>query len=234
MRTVFGTAAVALALGACEESATLLPGVGNDPGSGTGTLSIDGVVTASPKRFNASASSDFDTEFSLRVSRAGRPVPGAAVAIASASGKVPLTYQTGRWTGATAAYDEVYTLDVAVDDDRVDAVRLDGPDIHVFTHPAAGATISLAMAVTLAWKRREAADAAEVRTDTTDWIEISDSGSYTLPGGAIRPDTKQPLAHTLRLARTNRITPAGAVTGSTWSVVIENRLSVNTEAQPPL
>jgi hypothetical protein len=55
-----------------------------------------------------------------------------------------------------------------------------------------------------------------------------------LPPAAIRPDTTRPVTHTLHLSRTNRVVPAGAAEGSTWSVTIENQITVRTEPTPPL
>jgi hypothetical protein len=228
-------AAVQLSLGACSDSvATLAPGAGNDPGTGTGTLAVDGFVRASPNRFNAPANSDFETAFSLRLSRNNQIITNGTVTITSATGKVPLTYRDGRWTGSAPIYDEVYVLDIASGADRIDAVRIDGPDVHVFSEPTRGETVSATAPVTIKWERLDEADAAAVRTETIDWIAIPDAGSYVLPSGAFRPDPAKPLSHTLRLARTNLVAPAGAAAGSAWSVTIENQLNVSTDAQPPL
>jgi hypothetical protein len=235
MRTVSGTAVGLLVLGACSDSAdSLAPGAGNQAGTGTGTLTVDGIVLASPNRFNASANGDFETEFSVRVLRGNQAVANGTVTIATATGKIPLTYESGRWRGTAPIYDEVYVLDIASGADRVDEVRIDGPDVHKFTEPAAGATVPGAMPVTIKWKRGDEADSAAVRTETIDWIAIPDAGSFALPAGSFRPDTTKPVMHTLRLARTNRVVPAGATAGSTWSVTIENQLDVNTDPQPRL
>jgi hypothetical protein len=235
MRTVFGTAVVLLAQGACSDSSdSLAPGAGNHAGTGTKTLAVEGIVVASPTRFNAPANTDFEAEFSIRVLRNNQAVANGTVTITTPTGKIPLTYQLGRWRGAAPIYDEVYVLDIATGADRVDAVRIDGPDVHVFSEPVAGSTVPVRMPVTIKWNRSYEADSAAVRTQTIDWIAIPDSGSYVLPAGAFRPDSTRPLTHTLRLARTNRVAPAGATAGSTWSVTIENQLEVNTDAQPPL
>jgi hypothetical protein len=238
MRTVSGTAVVLLGLlvlAACSDSPdSLAPGAGNQAGTGTGTLAVDATVVASPSRFNAPANGDFETEFSVRVLRNNEAVANGTVTITTATGKIPLTYQSGRWRGAAPIYDEVYVLDIASGADRVDAVRIDGPDVHNFTEPAAGSTVPGTLPVTIKWNRDDEADSAAVRTETTDWIAIPDAGSYALPAGAFRPDTAKPLMHTLRLARTNRVVPAGATAGSTWSVTIENQLNVNTDPQPRL
>jgi hypothetical protein len=73
-----------------------------------------------------------------------------------------------------------------------------------------------------------------VRSDTSDWIDVPDTGAFELPPSTIRPDTTRPVTHTLRLSRTHRVVPAGATEGSTWSVTIENRVTVRTDPTPPL
>jgi hypothetical protein len=233
VRTVVTTAMVSLALCACSDGADLAPGAGNDPGTGTRTLVVEGAVVASPRRFNARAGREFETEFSLRLTRDDGPVVDGTVTITSATGKATLTYQGGRWTGSAASYDEVYVLDVASGTDRIDAARVDGPDVHVFTQPPPGATILSTLPLTVQWSRAAEADAAALRTESIEWIEIADAGSYVLPPRALKGEPNRP-DFTLRLARTNRLVPAGAAAGSMWSVTIENRLNVDTEPLPPL
>jgi hypothetical protein len=233
MRTVHTTAMVALALWACSDGADLMPGAGNDPGTGTRTLVVEGAVAALPMRFNAPVGRNFATEFSLRLSRDDGPVVDGTVTITSATGKVSLTYEQDRWTGSAQSYDEVYVLDVASGADHIDSVRLDGPDVHVFTQPLPGATVPTTLPLTIQWIRTAEADAAALRTESTDWIEIADAGSYVLPPRALKGEPNRP-DFTVRLARTNRMVPAGAAAGSTWSVTIENRLKLDTEPLPPL
>jgi hypothetical protein len=235
VRTRFGMAVVLLAQSACSHSAEgLLPGAGNQEGTGTGTLEVEASVAASPSRANAAANSEFVAEFSVRVSRDARAVIHGSVTITTATGKIPLTYELGRWRGTAPIYDEVYALDIASGADRVDAVRIDGPDVHTFSEPSVGQTIATNMPLIVKWNRSDQADSAALRTQLTDWIEIPDEGSYSLGPGAFKPDPTRPVMHTLQLARTNRVVPAGAAPGSTWSVTIMNQLHVNTEPTPPL
>jgi hypothetical protein len=233
MRMVLTTAMVALVLSGCG-GVDLEPGAGDDPGSGTRTLIVEGAAVASPSRFNARDGRNFATEFSLQLSRDDGPVVSGTVTVTSATGKVSLTYDQDRWVGGAASYDEVYVLDIASGADRIDSVRLDGPDVHVFTQPPAGATVPSTLPLTIEWARGTEADAAAVRTDSTEWIEITDAGTYALPPRALRGERNRAVDHTLRLARTNRLVPAGAAAGSTWSVTIENRLNLHTEPLPPL
>ena len=67
MRTDLASILLVWGVAACGGN-SLEPGAGNDVGSGTRTLSIDGSAHASPHQINARTPADFDTEFSVRVS----------------------------------------------------------------------------------------------------------------------------------------------------------------------
>jgi len=234
MKTNFASTALALTIAACGGS-NLDPGAGNDPGKGTGTLAIEGSVHASPRLTNARTDAEFDTDFSVRVSLNNQTVTTGTVTVTSSTGKVPLTYRTdNRWTGSVPGYDEVYILDVETGPDKITGVRVDGPDIHVFSAPTAGAIVDPTVALIVKWDREDEADSAAMRAENLDSISIPDSGSYALAAGALRTDTDQARQNTLRLTRTNRVIPAGTAAGSTWSVSIENEIEVVTEAQPLL
>jgi hypothetical protein len=232
MQTIFGSVALVFAIAACGGS-NLDPGAGNDPGTGTGTLEIDGSVHASPRLTNARTAAEFDTDFSVRVALNNQTVTTGTVTVTSATGKVPLTYRNdNRWAGSVPGYDEVYILDVESGPDKVTGVRVDGPDIHVFSTPTAGAVGDPASALMVKWDREDEADSAAMRAENIDSISIPDSGTYALGAGALKTDKDQARQNTVRLTRTNRVVPAGTAAGSTWSVSIENEIDVVTEAQP--
>jgi hypothetical protein len=237
MQTSFASTVLVLGLAACGGS-DLDPGAGNDPGTGTGTLAIEGSVRASPRGdlANARTSAEFETEFSIRVSLNTQTVTTGTVTITSASGQVPLTFDGGnnRWTGQLSSYDEVYVLDIESGPDTVSGVRVDGPDIHVFSAPTAGAIVDATMPLTVNWSRDDRADSAEIDVQNVDSLSIPDSGSYDLAAGAFTPDSAEARTHRLRLTRTNRVVPAGTVAGSIWSVAIQNEIEVVTPAQPAL
>lgn len=236
MRTNFASevrlVGVAIGLAACSGS-ELDPGAGNAPGTGTGTLAIDGTVLASPRLINAHLATDFDTDFTVRVSLNNQTVTTGTVTVTSASGKIPLTYHNDtRWSGTAPSYDEVYILDVVSGADKVGSVRVDGPDIHVFTAPTEGATIDTTMPLIVKWTRGDQAESAELRADSLAAIAIPDTGSYSLASGSLKADKSQARQQTLQLSRTNRVVPSGAAAGSSWEVTIENRLDVIAQAQP--
>ena len=236
MRTDRGSTVVLFGLAACGAGGgSLEPGAGNDPGTGTHTLHLDGTARASARQVNAHQPTDFETEFTLGVSLDNHAVTTGAVTITSATGKISLTVRSDdRWTGSAPSYDEVYLVDVVSGSDVIAGLRVDGPDIHVFLEPTPGAPIDTARPLPIAWSRAELAELAMLRTDASDPISIPDTGSYSLAAGTIRADKAETLDHLLRLARTNRVTPAGTAAGSTWSVTVENQVNVRTMPQPPL
>ena len=224
-----------LAAGACGGS-DLDPGAGNDPGEGTSTLLVDGNITAQPRLVNARDRGDFDTEISVRVSLNLVPVTVGTVMVTSTSGTIPLTFRPdpARWEGTAAGYDEVYILDVESGEDFVEGVRVDGPDIHVFTEPVAGATVDSTLPLRLRWERDETADSTSIDVEELDKIAIPDTGEYMLAGGALKAEQDQARENTIELSRTNRVTPAGAVGGSELSVRVENRIQVVAQPNPAL
>jgi hypothetical protein len=237
MPTNFGSAlgfvAGMIGLAACG-GGSLDPGAGDDPGGGTATLAIEGSVHASPRLANARLRTDFDADFTVRVSLGNQAVTTGTVTVTSGSGKISLTYRNdSSWSASAPSYDEVYVLDVVSGSDEVEGVRVDGPDIHVFSAPTEDASIDTTMPLAIKWERGDRAEITELRTDNRGAIEMPDTGSYSLAGGSLKADKSQPRQRTLRLLRTNRVAPAGGAAGSTWGVTIENQLDVVAEAQPP-
>jgi len=223
-----------LGAGACSND--LDPGAGDDPGHGTSTLLINGDVTAQPRLTNARARGDFDTELSVRVTLNQVPVTTGTVTVTSSSGKVPLTFRQdpGRWEGSAAGYDQVYVLDVVSGADSVEGVRVDGPDIHVFTAPAIGATLDSTQPLKVTWDSGEQADSASIDVGEIDRLAIADTGSYMLAAGSLKAEKDKAHENTIQLSRTNRVTPSGAVGGSELSVRVENRLDVVAQPNPAL
>jgi hypothetical protein len=221
--------------GACGGS-DLDPGAGNDPGGGTSTLLVNGDITAQPQLVNARAPGDFETELRVRVSLNQLPVTTGTVTVTSASGSFPLAFNAAetRWEGTAAGYDEVYILDIQSGENLVEGVRVDGPDIHVFTAPLPGAIADSTLPLRVTWDREQTADSASIDVQELDKIAITDTGDYMLAAGALRAERDQARENTIRLSRENRVTPAGAVSGSELSVSVENRIEVVAPANPTL
>lgn len=215
-----------LGVAACG-GGSLDPGAGDSAGTGSKTLAIDAAARAMPRQINARDRTDFDTEFTVRVTLGDQPVTSGALTVTSATGKTTLTLRgDGRWAGTAPGYDQVYVLDVENGSDRVEGVRVDGPDIHVFTEPGAGDTVDATIPLAIAWSRDARSDTATMHAENIDAIAISDTGSYSLAPGSLRTDKSLARPNTLRLTRTNHVVPSGALAGSSWTVSVDNAIDV--------
>jgi hypothetical protein len=224
-----------LVLAACG-SDPLDPGAGDEAGGGTNTLLVDGRANAEPQFSNAKLATDFDTEFSIRVSLNDVAVTTGTVTVRSRFGEAPLTWRPdpGRWEGRMANYDEVYQLDVVSGADEVRGVIVDGPDIHMFTAPLAGATLDSTMQNPVTWDRGETADITTFDAEEIDRITISDTGSYMMGIGVLKAEKDQARENRLELTRTNHLVPAGAIAGSDFAVSVTQRLDVIVAPNPAL
>jgi hypothetical protein len=219
---------------ACGSGGDLDPGAGDSAGTGSSTLLVDADVEARPLVPNASEANDFTTTFRVNVSRGGSPVTTGTVTVESAAGMVALTYsgEAGRWTGAQVGYEEVYRLTVTADADFLKDVRVDGPALHWFTAPAPGATVDTRAPVMVTWSRGEAAEVTRLDTDQLDELAIEDTGSYAVPAGGFKSKRDEVEQERIRLDRSRRITPAGALVGSELRVLVRNEISVVVAAAP--
>ncbi|CAN5382759.1 hypothetical protein BH11MYX1_BH11MYX1_06690 [soil metagenome] len=206
-------------------------GSGDSPGSGTSTLLVTGEATATPRISNARAASDFDTDFAVVVELAGAAVSTGTVTVTGSGAPTALTFTAsnggGHWEGAASGYDQSYQLEVKSGPDAVSGVIVDGPDIQVITSPTAGASLDSVLPFTATWDRAAAADIARVQAgDNGNAVDVPDTGSYTVSAGTLHADKDQARTNTFRITRTNRISPAGAVTGSQFTVGVVNELDV--------
>jgi hypothetical protein len=217
-----------LLVAACSSSGDLDPGAGNDAGEGSLTLRVDADVQARPLVPNASKAIDFTTSFSIRLELGGTPVTTGEVTVESSAGPVALAFQSegNRWTGAQNGYVEVYRLSASSGANTVDNVRVDGPALHWFTAPAPGATVDTRAPVNVTWSRGEEAETALLDTDQLDTLAIADSGSYMIVAGGFKSKREEVEQERIRLDRSTRVTPAGAVVGSEMRVTVRNEISV--------
>jgi hypothetical protein len=215
------------------------PGAGNDPGTGTSTLTITGSARAEARVSNALDPSQFSTDLSVRVELNGIAVSTGTVTVRSSSGMIALVFNPnngngGRWEGSAAGYDEVYLFDVESGADNVKGVRVDGPDIHTFTKPTAGATLDSTIENPVEWDRSDKADSATIRTEVIDSLAIPDTGKYALAAGGLKAEKDKVKENSIRITRTNRVTPSGAAGGSEVSVSVDNSIQVLAAANPAL
>lgn len=222
---------------ACSNS-DLDPGVGDDPGSGTSTLTVEANVSASARIDNARTAGELDTEMNVRITKSGVDVTTGSVTMTSASGTVTLAYDTtenrNRWRGIAAGYDEVYVLDIESGDDNLLGVRVDGPDIHYFTSPAPRAEVDSTVPLDVAWSRHDQADSATIRADEIDDISMPDAGTFSLAAGSLKAKREETEENEIRIRRTNRVTPEGAAGGSVMSITVDNRITVIAAPNPAL
>jgi hypothetical protein len=200
----------------------------DDPGTGTGTLLVDGTVTAEPSVSNTSDPTNFVTSFTTRITRAGVDVNDGTVQIRSTGGPVNLLFDTTtmRWRGAQAGYFADYTLDATSGSDAVIGARVHGPDIHVLTSPLAGATVDSTMPVVVTWSRVETAEVATLQTRQLNAVTIADSGTYSLGTGTLKSKPDQSETESIEIVRSSVIAPAGGLVGSSFRVRIRNSIGV--------
>lgn len=215
-----------------SSSSALEPGAGNDPGTQTGTLVVTARLGAVPSHPNASMPSEFTSYIDVRSPQPIDQLSDATVTVTSASGKFPLLFQSQKpyveWTGSIPSYDEVYVLDVVSSIGTIKGARVDGPDIHVFTRPAEGATIDPKSPMTFAWDSKDQADTTWILIDTTATsgvaLRVADSGEHAVaPEDFTRADPHA-LQHHVILERDNAIPLKGD--GASWTVSITNSIDV--------
>ena len=227
---------LALGLVAACGGSDLDPGSGSDPGGGTGTLVVDGSARAESRLSNAQVPSNFDTSFEVRIRLNNVDVIDGSVTVTSASGTFKLllsdTDNGKRWRGSAPQYDEVYVLDIVSGEDAVDNVRVDGPDIHAFVEPLAGATVDPTAALAIRWGGDHAVESASIDAEEIDSLAIDDTGEFSLPPGSLKTDQDEVRQNTLRITRANRVVPAGGAAGSEWSVSIRNEIDVLASPAP--
>lgn len=193
-------------------------------------------MVATPVVPNAKDPGDFLTSFRVRLERGGIPVTTGLVSLESSQGVVMLTYsgEGNRWVGSQNGYSEVYRLAAKADADYVDGVRVDGPSVHTFTAPLPGATVDTQLPVTVTWTKSGTAETARIDTDKLDELVIPDSGSYAIPAGGFKSKSGEVEQERIRLDRSQRVTPLGAVAGSELRVTVRNEISVVVAAAPAL
>ena len=232
-------ASIPLLVAACTHD-PLTSGAGDKPGHGTDTLLVNGSVSAEPREgtSNAIDPANFNTDFRVHISLNNVTVQTGTVTVTSKlGGMIPLTFtadNNGTWVGRGASYEEVYQLDVISGTDQVTGVIVDGPDIHTYVAPLAGATLDSTLPIDVKWERDDVADSASIRVGDLDRINIVDNKLYTLAPGSLKAEKDQPHINTIELRRSNQVAPAGAVGGSLFTVSITNTLDVIAQPNPLL
>lgn len=201
-------------------------GIGTSTGSGSGTLRVDAEVSVTNMIDNATLPSQFRTELSVRVEKAGAEVRGAVVTLGTGPGELVLVedgQNNGRYKGSENGYGARYSLSVRIGDDYVEGITLDGPDVHSFDAPAIGAQVPAGQPLEVRWSP-SGADSARLDTKELDDVSISDTGSYSVPGTALKGDNGKPVEDRVRLTRQSTVTITGGTAGSSLEVSLRNEL----------
>jgi hypothetical protein len=219
--------AIALSAVGCGHSGL---GQKDDLGNGTGTLRVDGNVEANNLVDNANDPGNFSVNASVVVRQSdGTPIGNAIVVLTSDEGATTLTLNTNggipTYEGTQNTYRQVYQLKVDVDaNNYIHGVQIDGPDFHVFTAPLTGVSVSYTQDLNVTWNRHDQAQSAWIEGERMDRLDITDTGTFTMPHTLMnqRPGVAEP--DRLRLWRSNRLTPAGAVGDSGFTVTVRNEV----------
>ena len=202
---------------------------GSQPGTGTSTLLINADVIATPLVANAAKATDFNTEFTVDLSKGGVPVAADSVTIVSNTGTTTLVADgplARRWRGAQAGYQQIYQLTIEAGADNIRDVQVDGPALHYFTAPLPGATVDATIPLVVTWKRSEPATVITLETKELHSVAISDTGTYTIPVGGLKSKPDQTEQEHVQVDRAERITPSGAVVGSDVRVMVTNEIEL--------
>ena len=214
-----------IAVPACNDGLA----AGDDPGSGTATLLVNADVIATPLIANAQHAADFNTAFTVDVTRAAVPVAIDSITVESDAGIVTLARDGAlgiRWRGAQSGYHQIYRLTIEAGADNVRDVQVDGPALHYFSAPLPGATVDPTMPLVVTWKRSEAAPIATLETRELSSIAIGDAGTYTVPIGGLKSKDNEVEQERIRVDRAARVSPAGALVGSDVRVLVRNEVEV--------
>jgi hypothetical protein len=221
--------AVLFALAACTHN-ILEPGAGNDPGTRTGSISVSGYVYATPTHANVRQPSELTSEFQVIILSGGGFASGKTVTVTSATGTFPLAFVKTNvlgeyWMGSAPSYDEVYVLDVVTNQGTLEGLRVDGPDLHVFSEPEEGATVDAEALLRVVWKRDNKADYAAIDIDSEIYQFLVDTGETSISPRLLAIANPGALQHTLRVERTNRVELDD---GAAWSATVVNGIDLIT------
>lgn len=206
---------------------------------GSQTLDVTGFVFLDNAIDNAASLNDFTASFRITVTRAGATVDNAAVTIESDVGTVELDFVTDidglqYYDGSQVAGSGSYRIDVIAGDDYLTGAVFEVPDVHTFTAPLPGASVSGTDPLEVTWVREMEADRTNIETRELNVTTIPDGGTYTIPVGGLRVDRDQVEDERIRLWRMNSISPTGGANGSSLNVMLRNEINILVEPNPSL
>ncbi len=219
-----------LSVGLCTSLAGCGSATISEPGRGSSTLDVGAHITVVNQVPNAASADQFATALSARLTKAGAPLHGAAVTIASSKGDVVLVEQdpTGNhadYAGEQAGYAQAYTLTARLGDDYIEGVSLSGPDVHSFSVPALAAQVAYGQPLVVEWSP-SGATLATLETRELNPLDVPDTGSYSVPGSGLRkPDPGKTQDERVRVTRSSTVNIAGGTAGSDLTVTVRNEVT---------
>lgn len=209
---------------------------GSDAGTGSSTLRVSASVHAYPMFANAREPADFQTVMTVGIARDTAAAFPPTITITSEAGVTALerdkaSSDTVFWKAFVTGYEQTYELDIEAGDDRVNDVRVDGPDIHHVTGPMTGASLRVLQPIDVTWDSAEEAAAASIWLLEQDLRSVggailpADSGAYTLPADTLMPDDVGRISF-VAVVRENSIRPRGALESSKMQVAVTNMVEV--------
>ena len=182
----------------------------NDPGTGTGTLSVTADIDGQD------VSGGIVTDMDVQVRNAqGQPVSGATVTISNGALGTTTLFESGQGTGDyTASVNGFgtgdYRLDVVAGADRVENVVVGGIGIHTIQSPTTATLVPASQPLTVTWTMPAEAYRADVDSREYEVQDILDTGSHIIPAVDVRVRTDERI----RVRRENQVTIAGGLSGS--------------------
>ncbi len=182
----------------------------NDPGTGTGTLSVIADI------HGEDIVGGLETVMDVQVRDGqGAPVSGATVTIDNGTTGTTTLFETGPGSGDYTATingfaDGDYTLNVVADTDRVENVRVGGIGVHTIDNPLLTDTVPANQPLLVMWSRPSESFRADVESREYQAEDILDSGSHTIPAGDVRARSDERI----RITRVNEVSMAGGLAGS--------------------
>jgi len=232
-RAPVGAAILCAALAACAGEPAPFEAK-DDPGTGTGTLNVQAALLAVPRLANTTDPGAFDTAFSVRVELLDRRITNGSVIVSSVAGPASLHFDTrdgGSWIGGQPGYHRVYRLDVVMDADLVEDVRMVGPDIHALTAPMADAMVDSTLPLQVGWSRAAPSKFATVRT-LAAVLPIEDLGTAMVVAGTLTSAPDHTEAEILALDRIDALAIDGGTLGSSITITVRNHVKL-TVLPPP-
>ena len=217
-RIVFLTLVTAAACGGSSSNAVDR----NRTGTGTSTLKVVATATVT------SSTTAPLTVLNVTVDNAqNQNVSNATVTINNAGlgGDVALTESPAGSGVYTASMSSLptgdFTLSVVNGTDTVAGVVLGNPGAHTVNAPTANSTVTANQPLDISWTTPSTAKTATISTRDFPATQVPDTGAYTIAAANNPARTNQRVI----VKRSNDTTPAGALTGSLFSVDVTNTVT---------